>query len=106
MSTGNPAVNKGRHTRGTAVDVALVDLMGNPLPMPSGFDDFTEKAHRDYVGASPEESANAKLLESAMGAHGFEPFPTEWWHYDLRDWQTYPVLDTSIEELAWAAHPI
>ena len=96
----NPAVNKGRHTRGTAVDVALVDLMGNPLPMPSGFDDFTEKAHRDYGGARPEEAANAKLLEAVMAAHGFEAFPTEWWHYDLHNWQKYPVLDISMDELA------
>jgi len=101
----NPAVNKGRHTRGTAVDVALVDLMGNPLPMPSGYDDFTEKAHRDYGGASREEIANAKLLESAMIAQGFEPFPTEWWHYDLRNWNTYPPLNLSLEELAGTAHP-
>jgi len=96
----NPAVNQGRHTRGTAVDVALVDLMGNPLPMPSGFDDFTEKAHRDYAGASAEESANARLLEAVMTSHGFAPFATEWWHFDLQNWKSYPVLNISIEELA------
>jgi D-alanyl-D-alanine dipeptidase len=93
----NPEVNQGRHTRGTAVDVALVDLMGNPLPMPSGFDDFTEKAHRDYAGASAEEQRNAKILEAAMVAHGFEPLPTEWWHFDLKNWTAYPPLDIPIE---------
>jgi D-alanyl-D-alanine dipeptidase len=96
----NPSVNKGRHTRGTAVDVALVDLMGNPIPMPSGFDDFTDKAHRDYAGAGAGESANAKLLEAAMTAHGFIPFATEWWHYDLQGWERYPVLDIPMEDLA------
>ena len=96
----NPSVNKGRHTRGTAIDVALVDLMGNPLPMPSGFDDFTEKAHRNYAVARPEEAANVKLLEAAMAANGFEPFPTEWWHFDLHNWQKYPVLDVAMDQLA------
>lgn len=95
----NPAVNRGRHTRGTAVDVALVDLMGNPLPMPSGFDDFTEKAHRDYSGASEEEKRNAKILETAMVARGFEPLPTEWWHFDLKNWTEYPPLEVTLEEL-------
>lgn len=88
----NPQVNQGRHTRGTAVDVSLVDLMGNPLPMPSGFDDFSDKAHRDYEGATKEEKANAILLEEVMTRHGFEPLPTEWWHYDLKGWQDYPVI--------------
>lgn len=95
----NPAVNRGRHTRGTAVDVALVDLMGNPLPMPSGFDDFSEKAHRDYQGATEEEKKNAKILETAMVAQGFEPFPTEWWHYDWKGWQEFAPLEISLQEL-------
>lgn len=95
----NPAVNRGRHTRGTAVDVSLADLMGNPVPMPSGFDDFTERAHRDFGGSTPEEKANSKLLEEVMRAHGFVGYPTEWWHFDLADWKTYPVLDISIKEL-------
>lgn len=95
----DPSVNQGRHTRGTAVDVSLADLMGNPLPMPSGFDDFSEKAHRDFSGASPEELRNKKTLEDAMVAAGFEPFPTEWWHYDLRGWREYPALDISVEAL-------
>ena len=33
---------------------------GKELPMPSGFDDFTEKARRDYMGGDPAARANAK----------------------------------------------
>lgn len=95
----NPAVNLGRHTRGTAVDVSLVDKMGDPLEMPTGYDDFSEKAHRNSEAASVEASANARLLEEVMTRHGFEPFPTEWWHYDWKGWKNYPVLDISMEEL-------
>ena len=40
----NPAVNAGRHTRGTAVDVTLVDRSGRELLMPTDFDDFSAAA--------------------------------------------------------------
>ena len=36
------------HNRGAAVDVTLVDLEGNELEMPTGFDDFSEKANIQY----------------------------------------------------------
>ncbi|MGH9905385.1 MAG: M15 family metallopeptidase [Pyrinomonadaceae bacterium] len=38
-----------RHNRGAAVDVSLVDASGRELPMPTDYDDFTERAHRDYM---------------------------------------------------------
>ena len=96
----NPAKNKGRHTRGTAVDVALVDKLGRELPMPSDFDDFSERAHRAYRGGTPEQRRNRQLLADVMQKHGFVGFPTEWWHFDLANWEGYPPLDLSIEDLA------
>lgn len=96
----NPAVNRGRHTRGTAVDVTLVDKLGNELPMPTTFDDFTEAAHRDSKTMTPGQRANMERLATAMARHGFLPYPFEWWHFDLRDWKKYPVLDISYEALA------
>jgi D-alanyl-D-alanine dipeptidase len=77
----------GRHTRGTAVDVTLVSKDGQELLMPSGFDDFSEKAHRDYRGATEEEMANRELLQTVMEKHGFVGFATEWWHFDLIGWE-------------------
>ena len=87
-----------RHNRGAAVDVTLADLAGNPLAMPSDYDDFSEKAHRDYAGASLEAKKNCALLEAAMKAERFDPFPTEWWHFDAPGWERYPVSDFSLEE--------
>ncbi|MEI6032661.1 MAG: M15 family metallopeptidase [Verrucomicrobiae bacterium] len=49
--------------------------------------------------STPEQSANSKRLEEEMTAAGFEPFPTEWWHFDLKNWKSYPVLSISIEDL-------
>ena len=96
----NPAQNKGRHTRGTAVDVTLVDKSGLELPMPSDFDDFSNRAHRDYLGGTAGQRRNRQLLEDTMQRHGFIGFPTEWWHFDLQGWEAYPPLDIPIDTLA------
>lgn len=88
----DPAVNAGRHTRGTAVDVTLVDRRGRELPMPTDFDDFSEAAHVAAAGIPPERAANARRLREAMERRGFLSFATEWWHFDWRDWQALPVV--------------
>lgn len=94
----DPAVGS-RHNRGCAVDCTLVDQMGNELLMPTEFDDFSERAHRDYMNLSAEIIKNRELLESIMLQHGFEGLPTEWWHFDYKNWQNCPVLDIDFEEL-------
>lgn len=85
-----------RHNRGAAVDVTLVDAQGRELPMPTDYDDFTERAHRGHAQAPPEQARNAKLLEEAMSAHGFKGLPTEWWHFDALEWESYGLLDVPI----------
>jgi len=95
----NPAINAGRHTRGTAVDLTLVDRDGRELPMPTPFDDFTERAHRDAKGIDAEAAHDSQLLEEVMSKHGFLPYPFEWWHFDYRDWKQHPPLDVGIEKL-------
>lgn len=92
---GKPA-SGSKHNRGAAVDLTLVDAAGKELPMPSGFDDFTEKARRDYAGGDKQALENSKRLEAAMQKQGFEPLPTEWWHFDGPGWQGYELLDAPI----------
>lgn len=87
-----------RHNRGAAVDVSLADSAGKPLPMPTSYDDFSAKAHRGWKGAAPEALRNSALLETAMKAEGFEPFPTEWWHFDAPGWENYPVSDFPLKK--------
>ncbi len=89
-----------RHNRGAAVDVGLVDRDGNPLPMPSAYDEFTPRAHRDYAGASPQERANRERLECALFAQGFTGLATEWWHFDAPHWAWYPIADESLRALS------
>lgn len=98
----NPAKGLGRHARGTAVDLTLVDSLGNELEMPSAFDDFTERAHRNNAVHLPKARYNMQLLEEAMISEGFIGWPLEWWHYDLINWQDnelYPSLDIDLKQL-------
>ncbi len=83
----------GRHTRGTAVDITLITKDGKELLMPSAFDDFSEKAHRNYRETSNEAIQNRELLEKVMEKHGFIGFPSEWWHFDLMGWENYPPVE-------------
>jgi D-alanyl-D-alanine dipeptidase len=82
-----------RHSRGTTVDVTLADLAGRPVAVPSGFDEFTKAADHDFSDLPAPARRNATALRDAMFASGFSGVPAEWWHYDLRDWKRYPVLE-------------
>lgn len=95
----DPGGSGGKHTRGTAVDVTLVDRLGNELRMPTAYDDFSEKAHRFSRKWTKEERANSLKLEAAMKKHRFIPFAFEWWHFDYAGWENYPTLDISFESL-------
>ena len=78
----HPHYGNRPHCRGTAVDVTLVDLeTGEELDMPTGFDDFTALADRNYDDCTEAQAANSKILESAMTAAGFSPYSAEWWHF-------------------------
>jgi D-alanyl-D-alanine dipeptidase len=88
-----------RHNRGAAVDLTLVDLKsGKELPMPTGYDDFTPKAAADFKLVSPEVLKNRTLLQQVMLKHGFEIFPSEWWHFDARGWEEFPLENFSPDE--------
>ena len=89
-----------RHNRGAAVDLTLCDLeTGRPLAMPSGYDEFSERAHPDYSGGTAEQRANRDLLRAAMEAEGFTVYELEWWHFDYRDAERYPVLNVGFDKL-------
>lgn len=94
----NPA-RGSRHNRGSAVDVTLVDKSGKELEMPTGFDDFSDRAHRDYNTLSKAAKKNRQKLETAMVRRGFVPLPTEWWHFDIKSWQQSPLLDVPFEAI-------
>ena len=85
----NPETGFSSHSRGSTVDVTLVDDTGNELEMPTGFDNFTARADRDYSDCTETAAAHAQLLEILMEKHGFKGYSGEWWHYS--DTEDYPV---------------
>jgi zinc D-Ala-D-Ala dipeptidase len=94
----NPAKGSN-HNRGAAVDLTLVDKDGKELPMPSAYDEFSERAHRAYKGGTAEERKHRGILEKAMESEGFKGLKSEWWHFDDTDAKKYPVLDLPLTEI-------
>lgn len=93
-------VKGSRHNRGCAVDVTLVDhATGAELEMPTGYDDFSEKANPGYMDLPPAAIANRARLKEVMRRHGFIVFPSEWWHFDFNGWERFSLMDLSFEEL-------
>jgi D-alanyl-D-alanine dipeptidase len=89
-----------KHNRGCAVDLSLYHLQtGREVEMPSAYDEFTDRAAPDYAGGTSEQRARRDLLRSAMEAEGFAVDPGEWWHFNYRDWQQYPILDIPFREI-------
>jgi D-alanyl-D-alanine dipeptidase len=85
----NPNNGFSSHSRGNTVDITLVYSDGTEVKMPTGFDDFTKLADRDYSDCEAVAAANALMLEQIMIDHGFKPYFGEWWHFS--DTQSYPV---------------
>lgn len=87
----NPYTGHSSHSNGGTVDITLVTLEGDPVEMPSGFDEFSPLADRDYSDVSPAAAEHARILENAMTGAGFVPYAGEWWHYSDSD--AYPFAD-------------
>jgi D-alanyl-D-alanine dipeptidase len=61
--------------------------------MPTAFDEFSERAHRNFKDLPKDALRNRKILEDAMVAEGFVGLPTEWWHFDAPEWAEYSLRD-------------
>lgn len=99
----NPAKGS-KHNRGCAVDLSVYDLKtGLPIEMPSGFDEFTERASPNYTGGTKTERSNRDLLRKLMEDEGFTVNANEWWHFDYKNWEDYAIYDISFTEAAAAS---
>lgn len=82
--------SKSGHSRGSTVDLSLVDKWtGIPTDMGSPYDFFGEVSAHGTKLITAEQTANRNLLKAAMVKHGFKPYNKEWWHYTLKD-EPYP----------------
>lgn len=87
------------HSRGSAVDLTLVDLKsGKDLDMGSPFDYFDDLSHTESPEISSQQKANRMKLKNFMEAKGFKNYSKEWWHFSLRP-EPFPdqVFDFDVE---------
>ncbi len=94
-------MKKSGHTRGSTVDLTLVDaLSGRDLDMGGVFDWFGDESHPDFCGdpqtgeytggaLTEAQFRNRMILRHAMLNHGFKPLESEWWHFTLAG-EPYP----------------
>ncbi len=97
---GEYVATKSGHSRGSTVDLTIVDMKtGKEVDMGGTFDWFGIESHPDYGGGNPEtldfqqtdpnftsvQFYNRMVLRTAMMRHGFKPLDNEWWHFTLKD---------------------
>jgi CubicO group peptidase (beta-lactamase class C family)/D-alanyl-D-alanine dipeptidase len=94
-----------RHNRGCAVDLSLYELAtGKPVEMVGVYDEMSERSYAGYPGGTSLQRWHRELLRRLMEGEGFLVYPFEWWHFDYRDWQKYPILNIIFEKLASTAN--
>lgn len=78
--------SKSGHTRGSTVDLTIVDLTNNKeLDMGSPYDYFGEESHPFYKNITKKQKENRLYLREVMLLCGFVPYENEWWHFTLNN---------------------
>jgi D-alanyl-D-alanine dipeptidase len=81
--------NHSAHSRGSTVDLTLVEILPGPdgklreRDMGTPFDFFSPYSAPADRRLSEEARSNRKLLADAMRKGGFLPYGKEWWHFTL-----------------------
>jgi D-alanyl-D-alanine dipeptidase len=89
-----------RHNRGAAVDITLYyRKTGKPVEMVGTYDETTDRSYPNYPGGSSLQRWHRDLLRAAMEADGFTVYEAEWWHFDYKDWQKYPIGNLRFENI-------
>ena len=81
----HPSDGVATHVRGIALDLTLLNKNDlTAIDMGSDFDEMSEKSHHNSVNISEEVKKNRIILADIMTKSGFEIYPNEWWHYNLK----------------------
>lgn len=81
--------HRSGHSRGSTVDLTLVDILPGPdgklreRDMGTTFDFFSSFSSPSDKRVSEEARSNRRLLADAMKKAGFVPYGKEWWHFTL-----------------------
>lgn len=76
---------KSNHQKGTAVDVKIRRLDGEPVEMPTEYLDFSKNSSI----ANHKDNEIVKIMQRIFKANGFKPYEREWWHFDDIDTSKY-----------------
>lgn len=89
---------KSRHSRGSTVDITIIDENNHEIDMGGYFDLLDTISNYDTKQITELQHANREYLRSIMDKAGFDSIRTEWWHFQLRD-EPYPdtYFDFDIE---------
>ncbi len=80
-----------KHNSGCAVDLAFIDS-NQIIDFGTDFDNFTNKANYSYRFLTKRQKTNRKILRNLMINAGFEPYDSEWWHFNFKNC-THKILD-------------
>ena len=77
---------KSGHSRGSTVDVSLVEIStNNELDMGTIFDYFGIESHTFFNDISETQKSNRLILYEIMSNNGFKNYSKEWWHFTLKN---------------------
>ncbi|MGF1736470.1 M15 family metallopeptidase [Photobacterium satsumensis] len=77
---------KSGHSRGSTVDLTLIDLAsGEELDMGTGWDYFGKASWPSSPKSTAQQRANRMLLQTIMLKNSFKALKEEWWHFTLID---------------------
>jgi len=89
-----------KHNMGSAIDLTLYELdSGEVVKMVGTYDEMSDRSYPEYMGGTSLERWHRDLLRTIMEAEGFKVVSNEWWHFDHKDWQKYPILNKRFDEL-------
>jgi D-alanyl-D-alanine dipeptidase len=89
-----------RHNRGCAIDLTMYELAtGEIVEMPGRYDEMSARSHATYFGGTSLQRWRRDLLRYAMEQQGFDVYSHEWWHFDYKDWKSYPILNLDFDEI-------
>ncbi len=86
-----------KHSRGCAVDVTLADpKTGRELEMPGDHDEFGDHTTTLSDIPTPDAKRHRDILRLAMTAEGWNAVSLEWWHYNWKNWEKWPISDAPL----------
>ena len=80
------------HSRGVAIDLTLTYPDLSELDMGTGFDEFSRLSHHGNLEISDEAYKNRMTLLGIMTDAGWDFYRNEWWHYQLFNSKSYPII--------------